>query len=315
MTGQKSLKGDANRDRAMGPKPEQGQAAPQKERVAVKVYVMTDMEGVAGILDHDNWCQPAERDYPGRYYDLGRELLTREVNACVDGLWQGGASEIVVSDGHGAGGINPALLDRRAKLLRGWPSGWPCELDETYDAVAWVGQHAKASTPRAHLAHTQWFNYVDLAVNGVSIGEFGQLALCAGEIRVPAIFASGDEAFTHEAMALVPGIITVGVKQGLQPDDGRDLDTQNYMHHNLAAIHLQPEVARAGIQDRARAAMLQLARPGSREGLVRLDPPYERLTLFRPDGPEQPRLLDRAVHPTSVIGVLNRPFAPEPVVE
>ena len=72
---------------------------------------MTDMEGVAGVLEHDNWCQPPEGGYPGRYYELGRKFLTEEVNAAIEGLIRGGADDIVVSDGHGAGGINLMLLD------------------------------------------------------------------------------------------------------------------------------------------------------------------------------------------------------------
>jgi len=278
----------------------------------MKIYIMTDMEGVAGVLDHDNWCQPSERGYPGRYYDLGREFLTREVNAAIEGLCQGGADEIIVSDGHGAGGINPALLDPRARLMRGWPRGYPFELDDTFDAAVWVGQHAKAGTPQAHLAHTQWFNYLDQTINGLSIGEFGEFALCASELGVPAIFASGDEAFCREASALVPGIATVAVKQGLTPDDGRDLDTRAYMAHNLSAIHLHPEVARRAIRDRALSAMARFRESGEGYGLVRLDPPYERVTIFRPDEPGQPKRSDRATHPTSVIALLNMPFAPQP---
>ncbi len=277
----------------------------------MKIYVMTDMEGVAGVLDHDNWCQPAERGYPGRYYELGRELLTREVNAAIEGLCQAGAEEILVADGHGAGGIHPLLLDRRARLMRGWPEGWPFGLDGSFDAVMWVGQHAKAGTPRAHLAHTQWFNYLDLAINGVSIGEFGQFALCAGELGVPAVLACGDEALCREAQALVPGIVTVAVKQGTTPDDGAELTTTEYMRHNLSAIHLHPEVARELIREGAKEALLRLRK--GRPPLVTLRPPYERMTLFRPEERGQPRRVDRASHPTSIAALLNLPFNPRPV--
>ncbi|MBN1400935.1 MAG: M55 family metallopeptidase [Anaerolineae bacterium] len=279
----------------------------------MKVYIMTDMEGVAGVLDHDNWCQPPERGYPGRYYDAGRELLSREVNACVAGLSAAGALTIIVADGHGAGGIVPMLLDRRAQLLRGWPSGWPLELDASFDAVVWVGQHAKAGTVRAHLAHTQWFNYLDQTINGISIGEFGQFALCASELGVPAIFASGDEALCAEATALAQGITTAAVKRGLQPRAGDELDTQEYMRHNLAAVHLHPEVACRAIEDRARAALLRLRHERPGYGLVHVEPPYERVTRFRPERPGEPARIDRATHPDSIIALLNAPFDPQPV--
>lgn len=278
----------------------------------MKIYVMTDMEGVAGVMDHDNWCQPAERGYPGRYYDLGREFLTQEVNAAVDGFFAGGASEVVVLDGHGAGGINPNLLDERAQLIRG-ASGWPEELDASYHGVAYIGQHAKAGTVGAHLAHTQWFNYLDQQINGISIGEFGEFAFCASEIQVSVFFGSGDEAFCREAAALVPGITTVAVKRGLTQDDGHDLDTKAYMRHNLGAIHRQPRAARRLIREGALAAMRTLREAPKGYGLLPVQPPYERVTLFRPDEPGQPRRMDRATHPSSVIAALSLPFKPEPV--
>jgi len=93
----------------------------------MKIYIMTDLEGVAGVLDSENWCSPE-----GRYYELAKELLTLEVNAAVRGFIRGGATEIVVADGHGPGGIHPVLLDSRAMLMRGWPEGFPLGLDRSY---------------------------------------------------------------------------------------------------------------------------------------------------------------------------------------
>ena len=181
----------------------------------MRIYLMTDLEGVAGVVNHDDWCMATSR-----YYEMAKELLTREVNAAVEGFFAGGATEIVVADGHGAGGINPLLLDPRVEYMRGWPEGWPLLLDKSYDAVAWVGQHAKAGTPYAHIAHTQWFNYLDLSINGVSIGEFGQFAMCASELGIPAVFLSGDRAATLEARALFPDIETAEVKRGTTPGTG-----------------------------------------------------------------------------------------------
>ena len=37
----------------------------------ISVYIMTDMEGVAGVLDFEQWTSPESR-----YYDLGKEFLT-----------------------------------------------------------------------------------------------------------------------------------------------------------------------------------------------------------------------------------------------
>ena len=74
----------------------------------MRVYVMTDLEGVAGVQNFNDWCLPESR-----YYDLAKELLTREVNAAVEGFIVGGATHTRVADGHGAGAINLLLLDPR----------------------------------------------------------------------------------------------------------------------------------------------------------------------------------------------------------
>jgi len=273
----------------------------------MKIYIMTDLEGVAGVMDFENWCSPGFR-----YYELAKEFLTREVNAAVDGFFEAGATEIVVADGHGSGGINPALIDPRVELLRGWPERWPLLLDASYDAVAWVGQHAKAGTEYAHLAHTQSFGYLDLSINGVSIGEFGQLAMCASELGVRSIFASGDEAFAKEAHALVHGIETVVVKRGSRPGRGDELTREEYGRRNYAAVHIPPERARGRIREAA-ARAAQRARTEA-FGLIDLTPPFERVAIFRPDG-EHPKTVARESHPSSVIALMNMSSERKPVEE
>jgi D-amino peptidase len=269
----------------------------------MRIYLMTDLEGVAGVLNFMDWCTP-----DSRYYETAKELLTREVNAAVEGFFAGGATAITVVDGHGAGAINPLLLDPRAELMRGFAMGWPFLLDEGYDTVAWIGQHAKAGTPYAHIAHTQWFNYIDLSVNGVSIGEFGQLALCASELGIPAIFFSGDRAGCAEAQALTPGIEVVNVKRGTTPGSGDELDTEQYMRRNASAIHLHPERARVLIHAGAERAARNLPslRPMVQSSLTA---PFERVAVFRPQG-EQARTVSRETHPSSVIALMNMPFDP-----
>ncbi len=265
----------------------------------MKIYMMTDMEGVAGVLNSHDWCTPA-----GRYYEIGRELLTMEVNAAVGGLCEGGATEIHVIDGHGSGGISIKLLDPRVEMSRGWGEPeWPLGLDTSFDYAVWVGQHPKAGTPYGHLAHTQSFDYLDESINGISVGEFGQLAMCAGEIGVRAIFGSGDEAFGREAQALVPGIETVAVKRGLKPGSGDELNRQEYEQYVSAARHLHPERARRLIRE---GALRAIRRAQAEEfGIVRVKPPFERVIRLRPK-PGRPRALVGVFrHPTSVSGVLN----------
>ena len=272
----------------------------------MKIYIMTDLEGVAGVLDFDNWCTPESR-----YYELAKEFLTLEVNSAVEGFFKGGAKEIVIADGHGPGGINPKLLNPRVKLTRGGPTGWP-GLDKSYDAVAWIGQHAKAGSEYAHIAHTQTSSYLDLSINGISIGEFGQLAMCASELNARAIFASGDEALTKEAKALVPGIETVSVKKGTTPGKGDECTKHAYIRRNNAAIHLHPERARELIE---KGTLRSIKRAQKEEfGIIPLKPPFERVTIFRPDR-DNPRTIARESHPASVIALMNLPFNKRPIRE
>ncbi|NLO35568.1 MAG: M55 family metallopeptidase, partial [Clostridiaceae bacterium] len=130
-----------------------------REGWIVKIYIMTDMEGVCGVLDHDNWVR-----VDSRYYEKGKKLLTLEVNAAIEGFFSEGATEILVADGHGCGGVNNLLLDRRALYQRDFPGPYPFGLDKTFAVMAWIGQHAKAGTPYAHIAHTGWFDVLDCTI-------------------------------------------------------------------------------------------------------------------------------------------------------
>jgi len=268
---------------------------------------MTDLEGVAGVLNFEEWTGPGKP-----YYELAKEFLTLEVNAAIDGFFEGGAKEILVVDGHGPGGINIKLLDPRVDYLRGWGEGpWPFMLDESFDAVAWVGQHAKAGTEYAHLAHTQSTAYLDLSINGISIGELGQLAMCASELGVRSIFASGDEALTKEAKALIPGIETVAVKRGIRPGKGDDLIKEEYARFTSSAIHIHPLRARQLIRE----GTLRAIRRARKEefGIIPLKPPFERVAKFRGTKDNPQKTISRETHPTSVIALMNMPFNPQPM--
>ena len=264
----------------------------------MKVYIMTDLEGVAGVLDFENWCTPQSR-----FYEMGREFLTGEVNAAVEGFSRSGAREVVVADGHGYGAMNPKLLDSRAQLSRGGRSSEM--LREGFDAVASVGQHARSRSEFAHIAHTQDFSWFELTINGLPIGEFGQLVMIASQLGVRTIFGSGDEAFAEEARELLPGIETVAVKRGTTPGRGDECNADAYARRNLGAIHYQPERARQLICAGAERA-IRRAKAEKGFGIFPLRPPFEQVTIMRAKG-DQPRRISRVSHPTDVIALMNTP--------
>ena len=216
------------------------------------IYLMTDLEGVAGVVDFKNYCTPGDR-----YYDLAKRLLTQEVNAAADGFFEGGADAVTVLDGHGPGAIDIELLDERCRYERGIHNPiYPWGLDEGYDAMVIIGQHAKSGTPYSHITHTGSFACYDISVNGYSIGEFGELALCAMELGIPTIMVSGEEAFCREAADLTPGVVTAPVKRGILPDDHkRGLTAEQYSNSKLSANHLAPKAACKLIREKALQAI------------------------------------------------------------
>lgn len=263
------------------------------------------MEGCAGILNYEDWCVRG-----GACFERGQRLLTEEINAAVDGFAAGGATEIAVVDGHGQGGLAPEFLDARATLVHGSPGRFlPGVLDRTFDALAFVGQHAKAGTPHSHITHTGWFNFIDYTINGVSVGEYGQWALAAGELGVPTIFAAGEEALTREAEALTPGVVTVAVKRGLLPDGLDHLDTNQYRQAKLAAWHLAPARARDLIRAGARRAARKRQRSRRAFRGPALKPPYVREVRLRANpNIRVPAYSRRDEHRDSIIELINIPI-------
>lgn len=224
----------------------------------MKLYILTDIEGVAGVANFTDYSYG-----DGRFYPQSRHLLTEEVNAAVEGALAAGATEILVLDGHGCGAINVEELHPEALLLHG--SGYPtaCGLDETFDAMFFVGQHAMANAPRAGLAHSYSSRTVEeMRLNGALIGEFGMRTLLAGLLGVPVVLVTGDSATAGEARSYVPEIEAVVVKESL----------------NLTcAITISPQKARRLIRAGAEQALRRRAeiRPYTLPG------PYELAIRYR----------------------------------
>ena len=86
---------------------------PPEER-AVKIFLSSDMEGTAGVVD---WSQCIG---PGPEYQYYRRLLQDEVNAAIEGALAAGATEFLVNDSHSTmQNLRPdELHGRRALPLR-----------------------------------------------------------------------------------------------------------------------------------------------------------------------------------------------------
>jgi D-amino peptidase len=243
----------------------------------MRVFIMSDMEGVAGIT---KWAQVTGGE---ALYEEGRKLYTEEINAAARGAFSAGATEVVAMDCHGAGGdwsfnsLIPEDLDPRLEFVvqREWTE-YTEILEQGCDAAFFVGMHAMAGTADGGLNHTvsgtQWRN---VWFNGVAVGESGINAALCGTWGCPVLLVTGDEAVCAEGRALLgEGLTTAAVKRSL----GR-----------YSARHKTPARAREMIEEAAKAAL------GDLEAVAPYDPgrPCEiRVELGSSDHTEQFRHID-----------------------
>ena len=182
----------------------------------MRVFVMVDMEGISGI------CRKSQVLPGGEHYQQGRKYLTWDVNACVAGCFDGGATEVTVRDAHGGGyHFIWEELDKRARYVQGTSRRERIPQIGSYDGLILLGYHAMAGTPEAILEHTMssvhWQNF---RINGELAGEIAIDAGIAGDHRVPCIMVSGDDKVRAEVQAIMPDTVTVQTKQGLEVEGG-----------------------------------------------------------------------------------------------
>jgi D-amino peptidase len=206
----------------------------------VKVFISSDMEGTAGVVDWSQ-CMPGEREY--EHY---RRLLLGEVNAAIEGAAAAGADEFLVNDSHSTmQNLYPDELAGRARYLSGRhkPLYMMQGLDASFDAVFLVSYHASMSAA-APLSHTYNPRAVaEVRLNGEVVGESGVNALVALAHGVPIVLVTGDDVTAREAAAVCPGVRTAVVKTAVS---------------RFAADSLHPASARDVIRAEAEAAIRAL---------------------------------------------------------
>lgn len=206
-----------------------------------KVYMITDMEGVDGVFNWADQCRP----FVSPRWSESQKLLTGEVNAAVEGLYAGGATEVVVADLHDdSRSLSTLTLDRRARLLTGHDTPPTLGLDRSYSAVIFIGQHAMAGAKNGVISHSYSFSIQNIWINNIRVGEIGARTMLAGYYGVPVIMLAGDQAACKELRALVPNARCATVKWGFSWSAGISLS-------HKAACDL--------IQEKARDAMEHLA--------------------------------------------------------
>ena len=177
----------------------------------MKILIAADMEGITGVV-HGDQTTPGQAEY-----ERFRRVMTGDVNAAIRGAFEGGAGEVVVSDGHGDGrNILIEELDPRARLNSGSsaPFCMVQGIDSGVDGVLFVGYHARVGTPNAILDHV-WSSVrvASLRLNGQAVGEIGLNAALCGHFGAPVLMISGDQTACAQAMELLGALETAVVKQ------------------------------------------------------------------------------------------------------
>lgn len=202
----------------------------------MKVFIAVDLEGVAGYVQWD----PADRQRE-------REFMTADANAAIAGAFDGGATEVLVTEAHGnMRNIVPERLDPRATFLSGRPKAQNhmAGVDGTFEAAMLVGYHSKAGTRNGVMSHTFRGYIFSLSFNGTEVGEIGTDAAIAGYFGVPVVLVTGDVAACQEARSILGNIEVVAVKEGLS---------------RHGAKCKSPEEARRLIREGAKRAMSRIS--------------------------------------------------------
>lgn len=203
----------------------------------MKVFISVDIEGVNNIVTWD------ETDMKSPEYMYFRKQMTEEVVRACEGARAAGATEIFIKDAHdSARNLILKDLPDYVKLHRGW-QGCPCSmmagLDETFDAVMFIGYHSPTSSDGNPLSHTMNLRNQYVKINGVLASEFYINALYASYLGVPVAFLSGDKKLTEFAKKLNPNIEVVATKEGCHG----------------AVISEHPNVTNKKIEDTVKAAL------------------------------------------------------------
>jgi D-amino peptidase len=260
-----------------------GQNAGTQAKAGPKVFISVDMEGIWGVVHGDQVSATSPE------YGPARKWMAEDVNAVIRGLLEGGAGEIVVNDSHGtmrnivADSLHPA-----ASLISGSPKPLSMMqgIDASYDAVVFVGYHARAGTAAAILDHTiSGATIRTIRVNGQELPELGLNAAIAGYYKVPVILLTGDTETCAQATGILGGALpTVAVKEAVT---------------RVAARMFPAEATRTRLTIRAREAL------GKRTAIApfRINGPYTFEVELHNSGQAELPLLLPGVKRTGARGV------------
>ena len=186
---------------------------PPAAQSGLKVLLLYDMEGVTGA------ARPQDVSSGSESYQATRESLTADVNAAIEGLLKAGATEVVITDGHGSGSNEPDyILEKLPKGARFDLRDIPYDpyietMDKSFSAMVAIAMHGRAGG-KAFLAHT-YNGHTKWVMGGHDMNESMLVAASAARFDIPLILVTGDDVLQKEIAAFSPATEYVVVKQAV----------------------------------------------------------------------------------------------------
>jgi D-amino peptidase len=210
----------------------------------VKLYISSDMEGVAGVC---SWEQVDART-PHPEYATYRRYYTQEVAAAIEGAREAGASEVLVNDSHGPmRNLDFELLPSDVRVIFGnrKPFSMVQDADRGFGGAFFIGYHGAIGDANAVLCHTYTPSVIyELRLNGERCSEATLNAALLGSYGVPVLFVTGDRTTVEGVREQMPWIRGAIVKESIG---------------NFSADSLAPAMARRAIREGASAAVRSAA--------------------------------------------------------
>ena len=184
----------------------------------MRLFLLTDLEGIAGVCDIEYMKRDSEK------YAIACECLTNSINLVVRTAFEEGAEAVYYLDGHGGGGnVIEEKIDKRAVK---------CSLSEWQDLIISgsidceieIGAHARPGTISGFLDHTLSSMHIfTYKVNGIEMSEYSLHALFCSAHGVPIAACIGDAAACDQAREYNPTVITGAVKSAKIRNEATDL--------------------------------------------------------------------------------------------
>ncbi len=187
----------------------------------MRYFISIDMEGIWGT---SHFSESQERV---------SKLMTEELAHTVEVLSDvDSRAKVRVCDSHALGtNILPENLRINVELVRGFPRMFYMMegLDESFDAVLFVGYHAPVGHEKGAMNHTySSASFFEIKINGIPVGESEINAIFASLFNVPVIYISGDSGLFEFSSGYFPNT--------------EFLITKDSIGHNTVLLHERDKV-------------------------------------------------------------------------